>query len=85
MSQTFHRPASGDTRKVPDVLADQYDANPAWERVSASDEPGNDAESGGDTLRGAALDDALRAAELSTSGTADEKRARLAEHTKENS
>jgi hypothetical protein len=31
-------------------------------------------------LKGAALDDALEAAGLSKSGTADEKRARLAEH-----
>lgn len=31
-------------------------------------------------LKGKALDDALKAAELPTSGTADEKRARLAAH-----
>lgn len=33
-----------------------------------------------DELKGAALDDALEAAGLPKSGTADEKRARLAEH-----
>jgi hypothetical protein len=35
---------------------------------------------GPEVLRGQALDDALEAADLSKSGTADEKRARLAEH-----
>lgn len=34
-------------------------------------------------LKGAALDDALDAAGLSKSGTADEKRARLAEHNQQ--
>lgn len=40
--------------------------------------------SGDDELRGAALDAALRDAGLPTSGTADEKRQRLADHNPDN-
>lgn len=45
---------------------------------------GDPAAEGDGVLRGAALDEALEAAGLSKSGTADEKRARLAEHQADN-
>lgn len=46
---------------------------PGWERVDA--DPAE--------LKGKALDEALSKAGLSLEGTANDKRARLAEHTKE--
>jgi hypothetical protein len=75
MSKQFHRPSTGDTRSVPDVLAPNYEANPAWKPGPMPDRNAGTATE----LKGAALDEALEAAGLSRAGTADEKRARLAE------
>lgn len=77
MSKTFHRPATGDTRTVPDVLAANYEANPAWEPGPM---PGTTA---GEVavLKGAELDAALEAAGLPKTGTVAEKRQRLADHS----
>lgn len=62
-----------DVRVIPDALVEKYTAR-GWEPTGA-------AASGDDgVLRGAALDQALEDAGLPKSGTADEKRARLAEH-----
>lgn len=64
---------NGDVRVIPDVLVEQYSSR-GWEPVDEqSTDPGE--------LKGKALDAALTDAGLSTSGTADEKRARLSEHT----
>ena len=66
----FRNPANGDVVTVPDVLVAKYEKRD-HERL-----PDGPAEE----LRGEALDQALTDAGLSKSGTADEKRARLAEH-----
>ncbi len=66
----FLNPHNGDVVTVPDVLVARYEAD-GHERLP---------DGSPDELRGAALDDALEAADLSKSGTADEKRARLTEH-----
>lgn len=75
MSVTMKNPSNGDVRVVPDALEESYAAR-GFEVESRSEKPSV----GSDELKGKALDDALEAAELSKSGTADEKRARLAEH-----
>ncbi len=74
MSQQFHRASTGDTVTVPDALVAKYEADPRWESVAPKAAPGDDG------LKGQALDDALEAAGLPKTGSADEKRARLAEH-----
>lgn len=79
MSQQFHRASTGDTVTVPDELAAKYEANPAWEAG-----PGPASTSNVDQVKGAALDAALDAAGLPKTGSADEKRARLAEHEENN-
>lgn len=72
------RPVKGGDVHVDDVAA-QDDAEKAHAEASTdgTSVPGTEAAA---ELKGAALDDALEEAGLSKSGTADEKRARLAEH-----
>jgi hypothetical protein len=66
----FAQRALAGSEPVPDVTADLG-------KEAGQPAPGEPAAT---ELKGAALDDALEAAGLSKSGTADEKRARLAEH-----
>lgn len=75
MSVTMRNPKNDDVRVVPNVLEDAYAAR-GFEVESRSEKPAD----GSDDLKGKALDEALDAAGLPKSGTADEKRARLAEH-----
>jgi membrane-bound lytic murein transglycosylase B len=64
--QQFRNPRTGGVQSVPDVLAG-FMKQRGW--VPAQSD-----------LKGAALDEALEKAGLPKTGTADEKRARLAEH-----
>lgn len=68
---TFRHPTKPDVVVVPDVLVERYEAR-GFERLPDPSTP--------ELLKGAALDAALEDAGLPKSGTADEKRARLAEH-----
>ena len=72
---TVRNPVNGDVRVIPDVLVEKYVEERGFERLPDATTP--------DQLKGAALDAALKDAGLSTSGTADEKRARLAEHAQQ--
>jgi hypothetical protein len=69
---TFQHPTKGDVVVVPDVLVESYEAR-GFERLPDTSTP--------ELLKGAALDVALEDAGLPKTGSADEKRARLAEHT----
>lgn len=62
----------GDVRVIPDVLVEQYKAR-GWE-------PAGSAPADGEALKGAELNQALEDAGLPKTGSADDKRARLAEH-----
>lgn len=64
---------NSDVIQVFGPVADFYSHHPDWERVISEEEAAE--------LKGASLDEALEEAGLSKSGRADEKRARLAEHT----
>lgn len=70
MSTTVRNPENGDVRVVPDVLKQRY--------VDRGFEVMPDAAPR--KLKGAALDQALKDADLPTGGTADEKRERLHAH-----
>lgn len=63
-----------DVISVPGILADWMDRNPEWERIPEPTPPAEE-------LKGAELDEALEEAGLPKSGKADEKRARLADHS----
>lgn len=67
----FAQRALADNEPVPEVLADM------GKKAEGTDAPG---EAPAVELKGAALDDALEEAGLPKTGTADEKRQRLAEH-----
>lgn len=73
MQVTMRNPRTDDVRVVPAQLEQRY-ADRGWETTGTSGTPAP-----GD-LKGAALDEALDSAGLPKSGTADEKRARYAEH-----
>lgn len=73
MSVTMTNPSNGDVRVVPDALEQRY-ADRGFEVAARSEKPA------GGELKGKALDEALDAAGLAKTGSADEKRARLAEH-----
>jgi hypothetical protein len=75
----LRNPATGDVHTVGDELADYY-TRQGW--LPAGSVAVTEAEEAHE-LKGAALDEALDRAGLSKSGTADEKRARLADHTTE--
>jgi hypothetical protein len=75
MSVTMTNPSNGDVRVVPDALEQRY-ADRGFEVTARSERP-----AAGSDLKGKALDEALDAAGLPKTGSADEKRARLAEHT----
>lgn len=62
-----------DVVDVPKALDKGYEADPAWVQAKATSEDDG-------KLKGQALDDALKSADLPLTGSADEKRARLAEH-----
>lgn len=69
---------TGDVETIPVEMQDKYDNNPifaAWSRFVPESEAAD--------LKGAALDEALEDAGLPKSGSADDKRARLAEHSTE--
>lgn len=66
---------TGDVVTVPVELQDKYDSLDQWSRFVPESEAAE--------LKGAALDEALEDAGLSKSGSADDKRARLAEHSTE--
>lgn len=73
MQVTMRHPKTDDVRVIPAVLEDSYTAR-GWEATSRTTaKPPS-------VLKGAALDEALEAAGLPKSGTADEKRARYAGH-----
>jgi hypothetical protein len=74
MSVTMTNPSNGDVRVVPDALEQRY-ADRGFEVTARSEATADSA------LKGKALDEALDAAGLPKTGSADEKRARLAEHT----
>jgi hypothetical protein len=74
MSVTMTNPSNGDVRVVPDALEQRY-ADRGFEVTARSEA------TAGSGLKGKALDEALDAAGLPKTGSADEKRARLAEHT----
>ena len=63
---------TGDVVTVPPALEAKYDASHIWEHQPHPNDP--------QELRGAALDAALEEAGLPKTGSADEKRARYAEH-----
>lgn len=69
MQVTMRNPRTADVKVIPAELEDRY-TDRGWEPVAGA--PAG--------LKGAALDEALEAAGLPKSGTADEKRARYAEH-----
>lgn len=71
---TVRNPENGDVRVVPDVLVGKYEAR-GFERQPDATTP--------ELLKGAALDQALEDAGLPKTGSADEKRARLAEHAQQ--
>lgn len=73
MPVTMTNPKNNDVRVVPDELEGQY-TDRGWEAGARTGVPA------AEELKGAALDEALDAAGLPKSGSADEKRARLAEH-----
>jgi hypothetical protein len=75
MSVTMTNPTNGDVRVVPDALEQRY-ADRGFEVTARSEKPAASGE-----LKGKALDEALDAAGLPKTGSADDKRARLAEHT----
>lgn len=77
MQVTMSNPKTGDVRVVPAELEDRYTER-GWEAGTRTGAPAPD------ELKGAALDEALDAAGLPKSGSADEKRARLAEHQADN-
>lgn len=70
----WQRVNSTDVVDVPPALDKSYKADPAWQPYRPTREDDG-------KLKGQELDDALKAADLPTTGSADEKRARLAEHT----
>ena len=70
---TVTNPKTNDVRVIPAELEQQY-VDRGFEVTARATAPESS------ELKGAALDDALDAAGLPKSGTADEKRARLAEH-----
>jgi hypothetical protein len=78
MSVTMTNPSNGDVRVVPDALEQRY-ADRGFEVTARSEKPA------AGELKGKALDEALDAAGLPKTGSADEKRARLAEHTQSQS
>lgn len=69
---TYRNERSGDIITVPEALQDKYDAIGHYSRVVSDGEAAE--------LKGNALDEALEQAGLSKSGSADDKRARLAEY-----
>jgi hypothetical protein len=71
------RTPAGDVHTVDEQLADYY-GRQGWTREATPAEIDAIVEEAHE-LRGAALDDALKEAGLSTAGTAEEKRARLAD------
>ena len=76
-------PAPEPTGEVPSTIEeDLEDEDPDADPGAPADEntDADEAVSDAETLKGEALMDALRAAELPLTGTADEKRQRLAEH-----
>jgi len=77
----------GDERAIAKVqaIAEQYSIETAEETTpeTTADTPAEESTDDPAELKGAALDDALRAAGLPVSGKADEKRARLAAHRAE--
>lgn len=73
MSVTMRNPKNDDVRVVPDALEESYAARGFEVQARSEKRPAAG-------LKGKALDEALTAAGLSTSGSADDKRARLAEH-----
>lgn len=76
---TFRTPTN-DVHVVDESLADYYERQ-GWVREKAPAELEAElAAEEAHELKGAALDDALKDAGLTLSGTAEEKRARLADH-----
>ncbi len=71
----FRNRVNGDVVTAHGPVADHYLTRWDWERVVSEAEAAE--------LKGAELDAALESAGLPKSGLADEKRARLAEHTTE--
>lgn len=63
-----------------DVDPDDLVGDPDSESTGEPDEAPADAETPAEDLKGKALEDALKAADLPLTGSADERRARLAEH-----
>lgn len=74
----FKNTRTGDVITAEGPVATMYGRRADWEELDTPD--GGTADDGTRTLKGAALDDALDDADLPKTGTADEKRARLAEH-----
>lgn len=72
----FKNTRTGDVITAEGPVATMYRRRPDWEELDAPETPDVPEEE----LRGAALDKALDDAGLPKSGSADEKRARLAEH-----
>lgn len=72
MQVTMRNPKTGDVKVIPVEVEDRYTGR-GWEQHTSSTSDSAD-------LKGAALDEALESAGLPKSGTADEKRARYAEH-----
>lgn len=76
----LRHPVSADVITVDESLEDYY-RRQGWQREpTAAELAAAAAELETQELKGAALDEALEEAGLSKSGTADEKRARLADH-----
>lgn len=82
---SYEKDDSDDEEESEDPVADKVDAlgegvESAAKGESAGEPADKDGSEDGEELKGAALDEALEKAGLPKSGTADEKRARLAEH-----
>lgn len=71
----WHNTRTNDVIDVPDQLDQKYKDSAEWEPHKASTEDDG-------KLKGKALDEALQAAGLPLTGTADEKRAALDEHNR---
>lgn len=72
----FRNTRTGDVITAEGPVATMYGRRPDWEEYVAPES----ADTPDEELKGAALDQALEDAGLPKSGSADEKRARLAEH-----
>jgi hypothetical protein len=78
MAQLKHA-VSGDVIVVEDALADYFKTQGPWQDVVTEEDVAAEVAVAGE-LKGAELDAALEESGLSKSGSADEKRQRLADH-----